>query len=152
MKKQIMVLMGGMTLLLAGCASVPTGPSVLVMPKPGKPFDLFQQEDMQCRGYAQQSIGVNPQGAQVQSFAGTAVAGAAVGALVGALAHNAGAGAAVGLGLGSVVGAGSSQDTGLSLQQRYDNTYQQCMYSKGNQIMPQTRVNYYPGYYSPGYW
>ncbi|MHB1619506.1 MAG: hypothetical protein ACYCTY_05910 [Sulfuricella sp.] len=27
---------------LAGCASTPVGPSVAVMPGPGKPFDQFQ--------------------------------------------------------------------------------------------------------------
>ena len=31
--------------LLAGCTQVPLGPSVAVMPAPGKPFDLFVSEE-----------------------------------------------------------------------------------------------------------
>ncbi|ERE14894.1 hypothetical protein O166_23265, partial [Pseudogulbenkiania ferrooxidans EGD-HP2] len=38
--------------LLAACATLPTGPTVAVMPAPGKPFDVFAQEEQQCRAYA----------------------------------------------------------------------------------------------------
>lgn len=147
MVKRIAML-AGLPIILTACQTVPTGPSVMVMPKQGKPFDLFQQEDAECRYYAQQALGVNPQDAQTKAFAGSAVAGAAVGAVVGAVARDARAGTAVGLGMGSVMGLGNAQSAGMSLQRRYDITYQQCMYSKGNQVMPQARV-YSSGYYYP---
>jgi hypothetical protein len=31
--------------VLAGCATMPTGPSVAVLPGPGKPFEVFQTDD-----------------------------------------------------------------------------------------------------------
>ena len=41
-------------LLLAGCVSIPIGPSVRVLPAPGKPFDVFVREDALCRQFAVQ--------------------------------------------------------------------------------------------------
>ena len=46
--------------LLSACAAVPTGPSVMVWPGVGKPFDQFQVDDMLCRQYAQKQTGVPP--------------------------------------------------------------------------------------------
>src|SRR6266478_6705772 len=46
--------------LLAGCTQVPLGPSVAVMPAPGKPFDLFVSEEALCRRYADQQVGISP--------------------------------------------------------------------------------------------
>jgi hypothetical protein len=45
--------------LLSACATVPTGPSVMVLPGVGKPFDQFQVDDMLCRQYAQTQTGVH---------------------------------------------------------------------------------------------
>lgn len=131
------------TMLLVGCQTMPSGPSVAVMPAQGKPFDLFQREDQQCRDFAANSVGPGAQAAN-NSAVGTAVIGAVIGTAVGALAHNAGAGAAIGLAGGSVVGAGNAQNSSYSMQQRYDIAYQQCMYSNGNQLpqQPQRRVVY----------
>lgn len=131
------------TMLLVGCQTMPTGPSVMVMPTQGKPFDVFQKEDQQCRDYAANSVGSGAQAAN-NSAVGTAVIGTVIGTAVGALAHNAGAGAAVGLAGGTMVGAGNAQNSGFSMQQRYDITYQQCMYANGNQLSapPQRRVVY----------
>ncbi|HMV64965.1 MAG TPA: hypothetical protein PKE01_16665, partial [Rhodocyclaceae bacterium] len=87
-------------LLLAGCATLPDGPRVAVMPAPGKPFDLFVQEERACRAFASQSLGTTPNDLAARNVAGTAIVGTAVGAAAGALAggHNgAGAGAAVGM-------------------------------------------------------
>ena len=130
-------------MLLVGCQTMPMGPSVAVMPAQGKPFDLFQREDQQCRDYAANSVGAGAQ-ASNNAAVGTAVIGAVVGTAVGALAYNAGAGAAVGLAGGTMVGAGNAQQSSYSLQQRYDIAYQQCMYSNGNQLPPppQSRVVY----------
>ncbi len=44
-------------LVLGGCATVPTGPSVMVLPAQGKPFEVFQADDAVCRQWAAQQIG-----------------------------------------------------------------------------------------------
>jgi hypothetical protein len=129
-------------LALAACTTVPTGPSVMVLPGSGKSFEAFQGDDAICRSWASQQIGVNPgQAAGERTVAGAAIGtglGAASGALIGAAAGNPAAGAAIGGGAGLLMGTagGASQGgaVGNSLQGRFDNAYQQCMYAKGNQI------------------
>jgi len=136
-------------LVVGGCATIPTGPSVAVYPAPGKPFEVFQQEDNTCRQWAQQSIGgASPQQMANQNTAqgaavGTAV-GAGLGAAVGSLSGQAGAGAVIGgvsgLLVGSSAGSQAGQVSGREAQRRYDNAYIQCMYSYGNQV-PGYRAN-----------
>ncbi|MDQ3831588.1 MAG: glycine zipper family protein [Candidatus Tectomicrobia bacterium] len=46
--------------LLSACAAVPTGPSVMVLPGVGKPFDQFQMDDVACRQFAQAQTGLPP--------------------------------------------------------------------------------------------
>jgi uncharacterized protein YcfJ len=109
------------------------------MPAPGKPFDVFQQDDKECRAYAQGSLDKTADEAATLSTAKTAVVGAALGALAGAVAgggshKSAGTGAAVGMVGGAAVGASQGNDTAKEIQRRYDIAYQQCMYSKGNQV------------------
>lgn len=127
---------------LAGCVPRPVGPTVVVMPGPGKPFDRFVREDNLCRNYAAQQAGLTPGQATGQSTVtgaalGTAL-GAAAGAAFGAAAGHPGTGAAVGAGagllMGTAAGASAGQRTAWTLQQRYDVAYQQCMYSYGNQV------------------
>jgi hypothetical protein len=36
-------------LLLIGCATVPSGPSVMVLPGTGKSLEQFQADDLVCR-------------------------------------------------------------------------------------------------------
>ncbi|HZN26608.1 MAG TPA: hypothetical protein VFB75_20430, partial [Burkholderiales bacterium] len=43
--------------LLAGCMTVPTGPSTLALPGTKKAFDEFQRDDGGCRQYASEVIG-----------------------------------------------------------------------------------------------
>ncbi len=129
-------------LMLVGCATVPTGPGMMVWPAQGKPFEQFQAEDANCRGWASQQSSLSPQEAVNQNTLSGAVVGtligAGLGAAIGAISGNAGMGAAVGAGsglLGGVVsGAGAGQAYGWEAQQRYDIAYQQCMYAKGNQV------------------
>jgi len=52
------------TVALVGCAVVPEGPSVRVMPAPGKPFDVFVADDQACRAYAAQNTGSAQQAAK----------------------------------------------------------------------------------------
>lgn len=128
-------------LLVAGCATVPSGPSVMVLPGSGKSFEAFQYDDALCRQWGAQQIGAAPQQANTAgattAAAGTVV-GAAAGAAVGAAAGDAATGAAVGSGVGLLGGstAGANEVAGAqwSLQRRYDIAYMQCMYAKGNLI------------------
>jgi hypothetical protein len=61
--------------LLSACAAVPTGPSVMVLPGVGKPFDQFQVDDMLCRQYAETQTGGSPGEAGRQSTINTAALG-----------------------------------------------------------------------------
>jgi hypothetical protein len=129
--------------MLAGCATMPAGPSVAVLPAPGKPFEVFQADDAVCRQWALQQIGgASPsqtanQNTATGAIVGTAV-GAALGAAVGAATGNAAAGAAIGGATGLVGGTAMGSNAGYAseyqLQRRYDIAYQQCMYAKGNVI------------------
>lgn len=129
-------------IMLTGCVTMPSAPSVMVMPAPGKPFDLFVQEDNRCRGFAAQQLGMTPSQATEQSAVsgaaiGTALgaaAGAAIGAAVGSPGIGAGVGAGSGLLLGTAAGASAGQSSSWTLQRRYDIAYQQCMYAHGNQV------------------
>jgi outer membrane protein OmpA-like peptidoglycan-associated protein len=129
--------------IISGCATMPTGPTVKVMPGPGKPFEVFAEEDYICRQWAQQQIGgVSPSETANQNLASGAVLGtllgAAVGAAIGSTTGDAGAGAAIGAGAGLLTGtsmaANPAYASGWELQRQYDIAYQQCMYAKGNQI------------------
>jgi Glycine-zipper domain len=134
-------------LLVSGCVTMPTGPTVMVLPGPGKPFEQFQVEDMTCRHWAEQQIGMAPQEVANQNTATGAVVGTAIGAgagaLLGAASGHAGAGAAIGAGsgllVGTAAGANAGQVSGYEAQRRYDHAYVQCMYAKGNQVPGQQR-------------
>jgi OmpA family protein len=129
-------------LVLSACASIPTGPNVMVLPGSGKGFEQFQADDAVCRQWAAQQTGITPDRAATQSTVtgaaiGTvtgAAAGAAIGAAAGSPATGAAVGAGVGLVAGTAVGAGHAGSAHLTVQQRYDMAYMQCMYAKGNQI------------------
>ncbi len=129
-------------LLLTACATVPTGPSVMVLPGSGKNFEQFQVDDAICRQWAAQQTGTTTKQVASESTVGGAVigtvVGAAAGAAVGAAAKSPGTGAAVGAGIGllggTVAGAGAAEGARTQVQRRYDMTYMQCMYAKGNQI------------------
>jgi hypothetical protein len=129
-------------LALGGCATLPTGPSVNVLPGPGKTFEQFQAEDALCRQWAGQQIGQTPQDTINQNTATGAVVGtatgAAIGALIGAATGHAGTGAAIGAGsgllFGTAAGANAGQVYGREAQRRYNFAYMQCMYAKGNQV------------------
>jgi hypothetical protein len=121
-------------LAAGGCATIPPGPSVMVMPGQGKPFEAFQADDYTCREWAQNQAGWQANDTVNQNLAGGAVTGgllgAAAGALIGAASGNAGAG----LLAGTAMAHNRAYGSGWEVQRRYDNSYQQCMYAKGNQI------------------
>ncbi|MGH8313206.1 MAG: hypothetical protein ACRER9_07965 [Gammaproteobacteria bacterium] len=140
------VLAAAVAAAIAGCAQMPVGPTIAVMPAPGMPFEVFQRDNYVCQQYAQASIGANPNKVANEQVVQGAVAGAAIGAAAGALlggnSNAAGAGAATGLLFGTAAGAGAASDTTYGLQRRYNIVYAQCMYAKGNQV---------PGYAAPTY-
>lgn len=132
--------------IVTGCTTqIPTGPSVAVMPAQGKPFEVFQQDNAICTQYAGSQIGKGPQQAGQSEVAAGAVTGAVIGAAAGAAlgdsSRAAGAGAGAGLLMGTAVGANNGERSTGELQRRYDIAYEQCMYSKGNQL-PNQRSPY----------
>jgi hypothetical protein len=142
MSRKIIIFVFLFLLVMGGCATIPKGPSVMVLPPPGKPFEVFQVDDAVCRQWAARQIGQSPQETVNQNTVTGAVAGtvigAGLGAAIGSASGDMGAGAAIGaasgLFLGTAAGADSARVYGWEAQRRYDIAYQQCMYAKGNQI------------------
>jgi hypothetical protein len=134
-------------LILTGCATVPTGPGVMVLPAPGKPFQEFQTEDANCKWWASQQSGLSIQETVNQNTVSGAVIGtvigAGLGAAIGAISGSPGIGAAVGAGSGllsgTISGAHAGQGYAWEAQRRYDIAYQQCMYANGNQVAGSVR-------------
>ena len=137
-----------LVLVLPACATIPNGPGVFVVPAPGKPFELFRQEDAACRRWAEQQIGVATQdvidnNTATGAVAGTAL-GAGLGALLGSASGHAGAGAIIGAAGGMLVGTAAGADSGRvygrQTQRRYDIAYLQCMYAYDNHAPEQGRM------------
>lgn len=125
-------------LVLGACTSMPSGPTVMVLPGAGKNFDQFRFDDSTCQQYAQGQIGASSAGAAgTEAGMKTAALGTVLGAAVGAASdgsRGATSGAAVGLMMGSVAGAGAADATGHAAQRRFDVAYSQCMYAKGHRV------------------
>ena len=125
-------------LAASACTPAPMAPTVAVMPAPGKPMEVFQQDDGLCRNYAYNSIGgpnaqqqLNNQ--QLGSAAVGTLLGAGLGAAIGG-GRGAAIGAASGAAAGTIYGANQNAYSGMSMQQQYDIAYSQCMYTRGNQV------------------
>lgn len=125
-------------LVLAGCVTVPAGPSVMSLPGTGKSFDQFRVDDFECRQFASvQAGGSSAQQAATDSGVRSAAVGTAVGAAAGALidgSSGAGVGAGIGLLTGALAGSSAANASAYTLQQRYDIGYTQCMYAKGHKV------------------
>ncbi len=135
MKREIKIIAAALAglALVAGCATVPTAPSVMALPGNGKNFDTFRFDDGDCRQYASQQVGGASNDAAVRSAVVGTVIGAAAGAAIGG--HSgAGVGAGTGLLFGSAYGAGSQYDANYGSQRQYDAAYIQCMYAKGHKV------------------
>jgi fluoride ion exporter CrcB/FEX len=128
--------------LLAGCATVPTGPAVNALPGSRKTAEQYYADDAACRARAQSFFGPNAaqpaNDAAAANVVGGTLLGAAVGALIGAAVGDAGAGAAIGAGTGMLGGSAAAANvSGFSNQQMqviYDREYLQCMYARGHQV------------------
>ena len=126
------------TLPLAACVSVPTGPSIMALPGSGKSFEQFRYDDYECKQYAYGQVGGKTSNqAAMSSGVGSAAVGAGLGAVAGT-AIGGGEGAAIGAGTGllagSLAGVEPARASGYIGQQRYDMSYIQCMYSKGHRV------------------
>lgn len=144
--------------VLAGCATVPTGPAIHALPGSRKSADQYIADDAACRARTQSLFGPNAarpaNDAAAANVVGGTVLGAAVGALIGAAVGDAGAGAAIGAGTGllggSAVAANMSNLSTHEMQALYDREYLRCMYARGHQV-PGRAVGYRPGPPAYGY-
>lgn len=123
---------------LGGCATLPSGPSVMVLPGTGKTLEQFRGDDAACRQFANEQVsGVTPTQAANESVQKSAVVGTVVGAAAGAALggdHGAAIGAGSGLLIGAAAGSSAGRMSASAVQQRYNNAYVQCMYTKGNRV------------------
>ncbi len=141
-------------LTLAACAETPMGPTVNVMPGPGKSFEVFAADQNFCRYFAEQQVQGQAQNANNRAVGSAVIGtlvGAGLGAATGAAFGNAGAGAAIGAGTGviggSAVGGSMSNNAQGNIQIQYNNAYAQCMFAKGHQV-----PGFIPAYGAPRAW
>ncbi len=124
--------------VLAGCATMPGGPSVMALPGSQRTFAEFKRDDDACRAWALERIGGRgAQAAADDAVAAGAVGGAAIGGLAGAAiggSHGAAVGAGTGLAVGAAVGSGNARASGWEGQRRFDQAYVQCMYAAGHKV------------------
>lgn len=129
-------LMLGCLVGLTACAAVPQEPRVAAIPAPGKPPDLFADEDDQCRAMAADAM-------DADTPADTVVGSALVGSLIGAAVGNAvsgrhhdrtESGAIAGLIMGTAAGLNRGAVVDASAQRRFDRVYARCMLAKGNRF------------------
>jgi hypothetical protein len=127
-------------MLLAGCAEQTMSPTAVVMPAPGKPFEVFSGEQSTCRQFAGNEVSGAATMAGLTEL-GTVALGVGLGVGVGseqrwprARRYDEMAGTMGGVALASHYGANAQ--TGL--QARYNLAYVQCMVAHGNQIPTQT--------------
>ncbi len=143
--------------LLAGCATVPTGPRVGALPGSRTTPEQFGADDAACRNYAQAALGPNAaqpsNDAAAANAVGATLIGAAIGALFGAAVGDPGTGAAIGAGTGLLGGSINAANAGgystYALQRGYDQAYLQCMYARGHQVPGRVAYRTAPGNFAP---
>lgn len=133
-------------LIVTGCVSMPSGPSVMVLPGTGLSFEQFSNDNVICQQYASFQVGgTTANQAAVKSGVTSAAVGTALGAAAGA-AIGGGEGAAIGAGSGlvggSLAGTGAASTSMYEAQERYDAAYIQCMYAKGHQVPVSGQFSY----------
>ena len=116
MKRTLLLAPLAAVIVLGGCVTVPTGPTVMVLPGPQKSLDQFNGDGLTCQQYAQNVVA--PAGvaaannAAANAAVGTAL-GAAAGAIIGSATGQAGAGAAIGAGTGLLFSGAIDQQHGV---------------------------------------
>ena len=125
-------------IIVGGCASMPTGPSVMALPGTGKTFEQFRSDDAECQRNARVLTGgTTAEQAANDAAVRSAAIGTAIGAVAGAAIggkSGAGVGAGTGLIFGSIAGSETAQRSAYGTQQHYDNAYVQCMYAKSHKV------------------
>ena len=92
-------------LIVTGCVSLPNGPSIMVLPGTGMPFEQFRNDDAICQQYAYFQVGgTTANQAAMNSGVTSAVVGTGLGGATGAVIGG-GRGAAIGAGSGLVAGS-----------------------------------------------
>lgn len=149
--QRLLFLLGA--LAIGGCVSVPTGPSVMVLPGSSTSFEQFRIDDAVCQHYALEQVGGKTiKRTAMESAVTSAAVGTAVGAAAGAAMgghEGAGVGAGGGLLLGSAAGVGAAERSTYGMQRRYDFAYMQCMYAKGHRVPVPAQLTGYPARTSP---
>ena len=84
MSKRLLLLPLAAALVLGGCVTVPTAPTVMVLPGPQKSFEQFQNDGPSCQQYAQNVV-APPGVAAANNAAANAAVGTALGAAAGAI-------------------------------------------------------------------
>jgi hypothetical protein len=97
--------------LLAGCVTMPEGPTVTALQGGAKSSDEFRTDDVDCRQYAHAQ-------ADELTFASADPKGGVTSDRTGSL----------------IDGTDSAQFAGYGLQQRYNRAYVRCMYLRGNKV------------------
>jgi len=138
MSRFTLVVSSTVLLALSGCANMPSGPGVMVLPGAGMSFDRFSNDNAACQQFALAQVGgTSANQAGINSGVANAAVGTAIGAAYGA-AVGGGKGAAIGAGTGllagGLVGTGTASSSMEINQQRYDAAFVQCMYAKGHQV------------------
>ncbi|CAB3792131.1 hypothetical protein LMG28614_03453 [Paraburkholderia ultramafica] len=106
MKPRSVPLLMAAALAVGACTSIPSGPSVMVLPGSNKTFDQFLGDDHNCRQFALGQFG----GVSSQQASSTAAVSS------------------------SAVGPSYSGDSGYGAQYQYDAAYIQCMYAHGHRV------------------
>jgi len=130
------VLAAVLVAVLVSSASAKT----FVYPQKGQSAAQQSKDDKECRAWAQQQSGVDPNAPPPQAHHGKGTVrggakGAATGAAVGAIAGDAGKGAAAGAVVGGVAGRRQSKRTAQAQQAETANTFERafaaCMEGRG---------------------
>jgi len=156
MSMRLLLLPLAAVVVLGGCVTVPSGPTVMVVPGSQKSLEQFQDDGAACQQYAQNVVA--PQGvaaannAAANAAVGTAI-GAAAGAIIGSATGQAGQGAAIGAGTGLLFSTPGTSNMAYAsswqMQRGYDMAYVQCMYARGNQLPGQAARRPMPVYSYP---
>ena len=141
--KRVVLAIGITALTLAATAALAQKSSLYIYPQKGQSKDQQAKDESECRTWAKEQSGVNPDvpptpaqlGSHARGTAGGAARGAAVGAAVGAIGGNAGKGAAAGAVVGGVAGRRGSRRSMQAEQAGATDSFQRafaaCMEARG---------------------
>ena len=124
-----LTLLGCALAFAAGCASQ-GGYQPTVDPYNDQRADSIARDQYECRELAKQASQTGKEVAKGAIVGG--LLGAATGAAVGAAVGNPGGGAAIGAAAG---GMGGGTYTGLSAEEAYKRSYQNCMRNRGHNVI-----------------